>query len=80
MAKGRMPDGVVSMAGAAKGVRLRPERGLKILTATWDSRTKAKMSDRKKLLAGARAGDAKAIKRLADEFKCRIWYEHEIPK
>ena len=65
------------MSGAAKGVRLRPERGLKILVATWDARTKAKMSDRKKLLAAARKGDPAAIERLAKEYKCRIWFEHK---
>lgn len=75
--RGRMPEGVVSMVAAARGTRLRPERGLKIQIATWDARTKSKMRERKQLMTAARKGDPAAIARLAKEFRLRIWFEVE---
>lgn len=75
--RGRMPEGTMSMTAAARMVKVRPERAT-LIKETWSANTKRKMAERKRLLAAVRTGDQVAIERLAKEYRCRVWFEHDL--
>ncbi len=69
--RGRMPDGVKSPSYIARGMEIKKQA---IVAKTWVEDL-PDMAYRKTLMDAARKGDPAAVKKLATEFRCRIYRE-----
>lgn len=75
MAKGRMPDGTHPPSYIAKSIEVRRPV---TKPPKWDAAGVKAAGERKTLLQAVRAGEPAAIKRLAQEYRARIWWEYDV--